>query len=246
VFITIIVLVVDKTRELGNDDNFSGGNLFYRYGTQIFNTTITIGVDSNNSKPPIHVASDLISFLTNEIKLQFGNMPNRFQCQVIDIIDRKMPTDQRKFIKTTIITKRKSEINYFILILGVGKQMVIHEFLYLKGQTKWYAPILFVMTSPLHIWGWFYPWLMKNFNASSNLKTAFNKSTYDFIDMITIVRGLSFLFSSKVKAFAQKEGLLTEDLTLVLNQSISNSQQININNSSRINLSKINSNLKTA
>jgi len=244
--ISIIVLFIDDAREKQNDDSFSGRNLFYRYGVKILDNTITIGLDSNNRKPPIQIAGDLINFITHELNSQFGSMPDRFKCQVIDIMDRKMPSDQRKFIKTTITTKRKAEINYFILILGVGKQLVIHEFLYLKGHSKWYKPVVFVLTSPLTIWGWFIPWVRKNFSTSSIIKTSMNKSTYDFIDMITIIRGLSFLFSSKIKSFAQKEGLLSEDLILVLNQSISNSQHINITNSKQVSLNKINSNLKTA
>jgi len=123
--------------------------------------------------------------------------------------------------------------------------MVIHEFLYLKGKTKWWAVLGFVLSSPLHIWFWFYPWIISNYSVYANLRSHYNKSSYDYIDILTIIRGLTFLFSTKLKTFAKKEGLLTEDLNLVLNQNISNSQNISINQSSKVNLSGITSNLKT-
>lgn len=236
---SIIVLSIDRKREENANDDFSGGKLFYRYGRQIINSTIPIGVDNNNRKPLKLIADELIQYITSEINTQFNGLSGRFQCNLVNITDRKMPNDSRKFIKTTLITKRHSEINYFILILGVGNQIVIHEYLFLKGQMKWHAPIWFVLTSPLHIWVWFYPWLMRNYSVYAGLKNSYNKSTYDFIDIITIIRGISFLFSTRLKDFAKKEGLLTEDLNLVLNQNISNSQNINIANSSRVSLNNI-------
>ncbi len=237
--ITIVTIIIDKQRESSADDNFSGGNLFYRYGKTIISSTITIGIDGNNNKPLIKIAEGLILYITNEIKIQFNNIQDRFKCDVIHITDRKMPSDQRTFIKTTVLTKRKSEINYFILIVGVGNQIVIHEYLYLKGKTKWLNTIAFIITAPLHIWFWFYPWLTKNYSVYSNLKKFYNKSSFDLIDIITVIRGLSFLFSTKLKLFAKNEGLLTEDLNMVLNQNISNSQHINISNSKDVTLKNI-------
>jgi hypothetical protein len=244
VIVTIIVIMVDKDRESAPRDDFSGGNLFYRYGKKIVNTTVTIGVDGSNHKPLITIADGLINFITVEIKQQLASLSGRFQSDIVMITDRKMPSDQRRFIKTNVVTKRGSEITYFILVVGIGKQIVIHEYLYLKGKTKWTAVLAFVLTSPLHIWFWFYPWITSNYSVYANLRSHYNKSSYDFIDIITIIRGLTFLFSTKLKSFAKSEGLLTEDLNIVLNQNISNSQNININNSNRVNLNSITSTIK--
>ena len=127
IIISIVVIIVDKGRESNNNDNFSGGNLFYKYGQNIINSTIVIGVDGNNTKPLINLAEDLILYITNEIKQQFSSLTGRFQCDVIMIADRKMAGDQRKFIKVSVVTKRGSEITYFIRVVGVGKQLVIQE-----------------------------------------------------------------------------------------------------------------------
>lgn len=244
--VTLIVILIDKQRESNTNDSFSNGNLFYRYGRQVVNSTIAIGVDKNVMNTPlINIAEKLISNIEDEIRLQFGNMTGRFDCNVILITDRKMPTDQRKFIKTKIVTKRKSEINYFILVVGAGAQIVIHEYMYLQGRIKWSNMFWFTITSPLHIWFWFYPWILKNHSVLNSLKNSYNKSSYDLIDIITIIRGLSFLFSTKLKAFAKNEGLLTEDLNIVLNQNISNSQSISINNSNKVSLSSISSHINS-
>ena len=72
----IICLLIDNFREVSPTDDFSGSNLFYRYGFEVQRSTITIGVDKIQSgKTPSDIAIELNNFLFTEISGQFVNRP---------------------------------------------------------------------------------------------------------------------------------------------------------------------------
>lgn len=242
----IICLLIDNFREASPSDDFTGSNLFYRYGLEVQNSTITIGLDKLQSgKTPSDIATALNTFLFNEISNQFANRPkDRFNIVFKEIADRKLPKDKRRFIKTFISTQRGSQINHFLLILIVGKQLIVHEYYFLKGKTKLVFSILFFALAPLHFWTWFQLWIFRNFSLINHLKQSYNNSSYELLDLETILRSMKFLTSSSIKHFAIKEGLLTDELGLVINQSISNSQNISIHNSNNVSLSNIKSTIQ--
>jgi hypothetical protein len=241
-----ICLLIDNFREESPSDDFTGSNLFYRYGLEVQSSTITIGLDKLQSgKTPSDIATALNTFLFTEISNQFANRPkDRFNIAFKEIADRKLAKDKRRFIKSFISTQRGSQINHFILILIVGKQLIVHEYYYLKGKTKLIFSILFFALAPLHFWTWFQLWIFRNFSLINHLKQSYNNSSYELIDLETILRSMKFLTASSIKHFVVKEGLLTDELGLVINQSISNSQNIAIHNSTNVNVSNIKSTIQ--
>jgi hypothetical protein len=246
VLFSIVCLLIDYFREESPTDDFTGSNLFYRYGLEVQSSTITIGLDKlQPGKTPSDIASALNNFLFTEIKSQFANRPKeRFNISFKEISDRKIPKDKRRFIKSFISTQRGSQINHFILILIVGMQLIVHEYYYLKGKTKLVFSVLFFVLAPCHFWTWFQLWVFRNFSLINHLKKSYNNSSYELIDLETILRSMKFLTSSSIKRFIVKENLLTDELGLVINQIISNSQNISIHNSNNVNLSNIKSTIQ--
>lgn len=246
VLASIICFLIDNYREQSPTDDFTGGNLFYRYGLDVESSTVTIGLDKLQSgKSAADISNALSNFLYSEIAGQFANRPkDRFNISYKEIADRKLLKDKRRFIQSFITTQRGSQINHFILILIVGKQIIVHEYYYLKGKSKLAYSILFFALAPLHFWTWFQLWIFRNFSLINHLKQSYNSSSYELIDLETIIRSMKFLTSSSIKHFVIKEGLQTDEFNLVINQSISNSQNININNSNSVSVSNIKSTIQ--
>lgn len=70
VLFSIVCLLIDYFREESPTDDFTGSNLFYRYGLEVQSSTITIGLDKlQPGKTPSDIASALNNFLFTEIKV---------------------------------------------------------------------------------------------------------------------------------------------------------------------------------
>src|SRR5689334_23828763 len=58
-----------RSREKSGSDDFSGSNLFYRYGLQVDNTTVTIGLEPKQAiaKNPADLVSSMNKYLHTSI-----------------------------------------------------------------------------------------------------------------------------------------------------------------------------------
>jgi hypothetical protein len=242
----IIAYFIDKTRHFSSpNDDFRGDNLFFRYGTEITSLIIPIGVDSTKtSKSMNDLYTELNNSITKELNAQFS-ASKAFSFDGIQVKDLKMENDVRYFLRFSFTTKRNSKLHFFIYAPIIGKQLIIHESIYLDGNYYWYDVLRFIFFSPVTMFIWGRKWLMREYSIINSMTNRFSKSSFDYIDTLTLMRTLHFIIQIQIKEFARRNNLLSDELNNLLTQNINSTQNININQSSGISFGNLTSSAKS-
>ena len=211
-------------------DNFKGDELFFKYGRQIFSQIVPIGLNDEQEKDIQEIKVKLINELIENSINNYVDEENYSQT-LLTVIDKEKKTDKREFIRIKITTQRKSSMYYFLYIKTVGKQILIHHYAYLQGRHYWYTLLSFFTWTPVTILFWLHRYITKRFDILSHLNTHFDRSSYDLIDTKSFFQAISFNFSTSTKKFAQTNDLLTEELSTAINNTIYNSQTVQIEKS---------------
>lgn len=217
-------------RQEDSIDNFKGDELFFKYGRQIFSQIVPIGLNDEQEKDIQEIKIKLIDELIENSINNYVDEENYSQT-LLTVIDKEKKTDKREFIRIKITTQRKSSLYYFLYIKTVGKQILIHHYAYLQGRHYWYTLLSFLTWTPVTILFWLYRYITKRFDILSHLNTHFDRSSYDLIDTKSFFQAISFNFSTSTKKFAQTNDLLTEELSTAINNTIYNSQTVQIEKS---------------
>ncbi len=249
VYITLAVCLValayfiDKNGESSPNDDFKNDNLFYRYGNEIYTEIIPLGYDKNaNLQNPSQLQSELSNYLADSLKRQYSAMSSYHQTE-LKITDLKLKKDERTFIRATFNTTRKSTLTYFLHINLIGHQLMIHHYMYLRGHHKWYNALSFIVWAPIHLFFWYGRWVRGGYSIQNRLNKSYNQSSFETINLKSILRSIIFNVMTNTQKFAKQKGLLSEVLEKIIFNQISNSQNINISNSNNLSLGNITSNL---
>lgn len=228
----------DKKRELVSSDDFKDDNLLFRYGNKLTQTTLPIPVMPDWTDKRM---SRLVNALQQTIATQIRSRFSSSEVEVtnpIYIKDRRMPRDNRNFLKIVFRSRRGSQISHFTRYEIEGKLIVAHYFTYIRGSYKWHDIVDFVITGPLHVWFWVLDWIQNQYSIIAAISKYVNNS-FDQIDLKTFFEASYFILMSETRNVLREEGLLSEELDRIISVNIDNSQKINITGSQGITIGDI-------
>lgn len=228
---------LDLKREKKETDNFKDNNLFFRYGYRINRTVFSIPIDTNWSDGKI---DDFAAEMSQTIAVKTHERLKHPTVYLVTILDKKLKSDSKNFLKMVFRTKRGSQLSHFVYYAVSGKSIVAHYFTYVRGTYQWYDVFNFVFFCPISIWFWSIPWINNQFSIISSISTTIDNS-FDVIDLSTFYESSYYALLDETRIILKENGLLTEELAQVIFNNINNnnSQNVNINNSSGLNLGNI-------
>ena len=239
ILFSIIAYLIDKANDSNPNDNFKGNRLFFRYGSKIYRAIVPIGMDKTSAiKNAFEVQKELMAFLAQKLQKEYHGMVS-YEQKMLKIKDLKLPKDEKLFLKASFKTTRKSMLTYFICPITLGHQVIIHHYGFLRGLHKWNDALSFFLWAPLHIWGWAYNWVRGIYSIQNRLNVQYDESSFETINLTTIIQSLVFTLMIGTKKFAADKGLLTEELEKIIYNNINNSQNINIQGSRNFSLGNI-------
>jgi hypothetical protein len=230
----------DQLREQNATDTFQNQNLFFRYGTPIKVTEFPIPANSSWTEKETAEIAHKMNQRVESRSMERLCMPGISAFGTIDIIDKRLLTDKRSFLKVVYKTIRGSQLSHFVHYAVAGKSIVAHYYTYIRGATKWHDVFNFVFFSPLTIWFWGIPWL-KNQCSILSLISRTEANSFDAIDLTTFYESSYYVLLDETRAFLKENGLLSEEVAQVIFNNISNnnSQNINISRSRNVSLGRI-------
>jgi hypothetical protein len=230
----------DQVREQNSTDTFQNQNLFFRYGTPINVTEFPIPANSSwSEKETVEIAQRMNQRVESR-SMERLRMKGIAAFGTIDIIDKRLFTDKRSFLKVVYKTIRGSQLSHFVHYAVAGKSIVAHYYTYIRGATKWHDVFNFVFFSPLTIWFWGIPWL-KNQCSILSVISRTEANSFDAIDLTTFYESSYYVLLDETRAFLKDNGLLSEEVAQVIFNNISNnnSQNISISRSRNVSLGRI-------
>lgn len=230
----------DQLREQNATDTFQNQNLFFRYGTPVKVTEFPIPANSSWTEKETAEIAQKMNQRVEARSMERLCMQGISAFGAIDVIDKRLFTDKRSFLKVVYKTIRGSQLSHFVHYAVAGKSIVAHYYTYIRGATKWHDVFNFVFFSPLTIWFWGIPWL-KNQCSILSLISRTEANSFDAIDLTTFYESSYYVLLDETRAFLKENGLLSDEVAQVIFNNISNnnSQNINISRSRNVSLGRI-------
>ena len=229
IVLTIKAYNIEKERETGLSDNFTGNNLFFRYGYRINQTAFSIPSGTKSEEMP---ASKLADTLQENIKQESTIRLGAINAQVITITDKKI-NDSKNFVRLIFRTQRGSQLSHFVHYATTGKAVVAHYFTYVRGTYKWDDVVDFVLLSPFKIWGWGMEWRKDEYSILATI-SSYIANSYDLIDLTTFFESSYYVLMDETRNNLQELGLLSEELNQVIVNNIHNTQNVDVSNSRNV------------
>lgn len=232
----------DRIREEKATDDFRHLNLLYRYGARISQTTFSFDTKPEWSSDQIaQFADNLRDRVAAQVKARFTNaaVTNPFY-----VSDKDQNSDKRAFLRIQFTTMRGSSLTQFAYYGVSGKTIIVHYITRIRGRYAWHDVVDFVITGPITVWGWGMAWLNNEYSILAALSTRFNNS-YDLIDLTTQLRAISLVLLTETQTMLDEHGLLSDLLKQVIVNNITNTQEVNINQSSGVSLGNIGNTVAT-
>lgn len=237
IIFAVAAYFIDRDFEKSPQDHFKGNNLFFRYGRKAFETIIPIGMEEEATREDAESLLERFrEFLWNAANEQFGGMKEVSLEQQHNIKDLGWAKEdsyryhhgEKEFFKAAFQTARKSSLYYFVHFNLVGRQLLVHHYVYLRGRHFWYHALVFFATAPFHVWFWGYAWVKGRYSILGRLNQYYDRSSYDLIDLKSYFSSACNGMMMATQRFARAYGLLTEELEKVIRQNISLAQRANI------------------
>jgi len=230
--LAFLALRREKARANSKNDSFEDDNLFFRHGSLYRYSRFPIRfrktIDHQTRQDTMQTMGEsLVESMREEIdsEIPFGT----HKTEIIEIHDKGMRSDRRKFIRFQFQGQRGAEANHFILFQYVGNYIIINLSSYLRGIAHWYDYALFYLSSPLNIWFWIWPWLRGQHSILSSLSKNLDNS-FETFDMLSYMRASRYTILEAIKEYLRNNNLLSEELEQMINvQMIYNvGHQVNI------------------
>jgi hypothetical protein len=230
----------DRLREQNATDTFQNQNLFFRYGKAIKVTEFPIPTKRSWTERETVEIAEKMNQTVETASMERLAMPGITAFGTIDIIDKRLISDKRSFLKVVYQTMRGSQLSHFVHYAVNGKSIVAHYYTYIRGATKWHDVFHFVFFSPLTIWFWGIPWL-KNQCSILSMISRTEANSFDAIDLTTFYESSYYVLLDETRAFLKEHGLLTDEVAQVIFNNISNnnSQNISISRSRNVSMGRI-------
>ncbi|MCB0562754.1 MAG: hypothetical protein KDD01_00090 [Phaeodactylibacter sp.] len=237
VIFAAVAYFIDRDYDRTPQDDFKGGNLFFRYGRRVFETVIPISLEEGVKEEDAESLLERFrEFLWNAIHDQFEGLKEVSLEQEHTVRDLGWNKEdsyhyrhgEKTFLKATFRTARKSTLYYFIYLNLVGRQLLVHHYVYIRGRHFWYHALVFIVSAPAHVWLWGYSWVKGRYSILGRLNRYHDKSSYDLIDLKSYFGSACFGMIMATKRFAKVYGLLTEELEKVIFNNLHNLQNTDI------------------
>jgi len=230
---TIYAYISEKKRFFLRNEFFKNGNLFFRYGAEVFYRAIPIPVkDEWSAEDSGKFGYKIIDRIQDNFIHSYGSNPLNGS-QIVTIIgatDRKSPGDSRGFLKISFAGARGAVFSRFITFQVLGKNVVIHMIAYLLGMPKILDIIYFVISSPFTILTWLFRWLRDEYSIYSTLAKDIDNS-FEIIDMeayfVSTKKNIADCISEELRV----HGIYTEKLGQIINNTFNNAN-VNFGNQS--------------
>lgn len=221
----IAAYFIDRDFDQDPQDHFKGNNLFFRYGRKAFEAVIPIGLEEGASREEAESLMERFrEFLWHAANEQFGHLKGVTLVQKQVIKDLGWPGEdsyhyrhgEKEFFRATFQTARKSTLYYFVHFDLVGRQLVVHHYVFVRGRHFWYHALVFFASAPFHVWLWGYSWVKGRYSILGRLNRHYDNSSFDLIDLRSYFRSAGFGMMAATRRFAKTYGLLTEELEQVI------------------------------
>lgn len=241
--ITSLLCFLDLERDQNPNDNFKGKSLFFRYGEEIFSSSIVLRhsyTDKEIIKPKSLnlVINDFYDFFKENVRSEFSNNQTESVKQ-FNIHDLNFKNQSKKFLKIMFSTPRKTKIIYFINVELFGNQIIVNYRIYLQGKYFWDDVGVFVLNAPFHIWFWIVKWLRNQYSIRNRLSVRFDESPFESIDFQSIIQSMNFFTLETIKRFAVNNDLFNAETERMILLSIDNSTKLNITKSPNFSIENI-------
>jgi hypothetical protein len=220
ILLSALAYAVDKQRERDARDDFSGGWLFYRYGSEIDSTVLPLPAQAEwSAEQTMEFGQSLQASLASRIvaRLPASAVEVAADCVITD----QESGEKKSFIRLVVRSHFGSMLTHFIHYASFGRTITAHYFTFLRGSHGDWAAVKFILESPLTIWFWGIPWLRNRHSIAADL-SAFRASSFDGIDLRTMATLTSQVVYEETAVVLDELGLLTEDVKRVLNVHIQN------------------------
>ncbi len=228
----------DKIRDQATTEEFSGENLFFRYGTRIVDDSIVIPLPSNLDVESVKALSqELITAITEDVKSEFSDFNVSINNEY-PVIDKTQTEDTRLFSLMNFTSPRGSEVNHFIRMEQSGANLVAFFFTHFRGVHSQWDLYDHAITAPLHALFWVTQWYRNQTSIIANISKSVNNA-FDKLDVKTFIEASNHAIYRQFREVLVKHDLLVESVERAINVSIDNSQNISISDSSDINIGSI-------
>ncbi len=218
----------DQEREKRSLDDFSGGGLFFRYGSQVASVVWAIPVKPEWSREETGSFADSLRLRVAE-KVS-ARLPSD-SVQILDsvIIREKNRSLRKPFARVWAKTDLGSLIVHFLHFAAFGRSLTLHYRSFVRGTHTRLDAIKFVVAAPLSVWLWLLPWINNEYSIQSRLAN-FYISSYDDMDLDTLYSTTHSLLLNGLQEVLEEEGILTEELQQLIFNHITNSnvQQVSV------------------
>ncbi|MCO6479588.1 MAG: hypothetical protein J5I94_23335 [Phaeodactylibacter sp.] len=237
IIFAVAAYFIDRDFDQAPQDHFKGNNLFFRYGRKAFEAVIPISLEETATREEAeHLKECFREFLWNSANEQFGPLKEVTLEQQHLIKDLGWSREdsyhyrhgEKEFFKATFQTPRKSTLFYFVYFTLIGRHLMVHHYVYLRGRHFWYHALVFFATAPFHVWFWGYSWVKGRYSILGRLNRYHDSSSYAVVDLKSYFRSACFGMMMATRRFAKVYGLLTEELEKVIWHNVSGLQGIDI------------------
>ncbi len=222
---TIYAYISEKQRLFLRNEFFKNGNLFFRYGDEVFFKTMHIPVkEAWSPEESGKFGYEIIDNIQNSFIHSYGSNPLNGS-QVVALIgatDRERPGDSRGFLKISFAGARGAVFSRFITFQVLGKNVVIHLLGYLLGMPRLLDIIYFVMASPFTILTWLFRWLRQEYSIYATLAKEIDNS-FEIIDMEAYYTSTKQVIANCINEALKAHGLYTRELAMIVNATFNNS-----------------------
>jgi hypothetical protein len=216
----------DHEREKQSLDDFQGGGLFFRYGTQVESARWVVPVKPEWSAEETRAFAETLRRKVAE-RIDHHLPDDSVQVMGTVVIREKNRSLGKEFARVCAKTGLGSLIVHFFHFAPFGRSMTLHYRSFVRGTHTPLDIVKFVLASPLSFWLWIWPWANNEYSILSRL-SHFYESSYDDMDLQTIYVTSHSLLLNELRNVLEEEGILTEELRQMIFNQITNNNVQNV------------------
>jgi hypothetical protein len=226
VFAFVLVRMREERRLVGGDsDQFRGGNMFFRYGEEIFHTAFSISFDRTWS---LEKVAAFIGFLRGQLFEQIRDkLPAGIEITPDFPVKNLSTGAEKSFIRILARTSQGSLVSHFVHFEPIGHTFTAHYFTFSRGLERPLEVLRFVLESPVRIFYWFLPHALARYSILARV-SSFEDDAFDLIELQTRYHTISSLLWEETEAVFREAGILTAELAQTIVNNIASAQQVNI------------------
>lgn len=226
----------EKKKIESGDEKFKNDNLFFSYGIELSNDTVSIPVKQDwTAEDSLNFGNSIIKRIQDKLHDSIGVKPlkGKLTLQIIGATDKDRPNEPRGFLKIYFTGNLGAVLTQFITFQTIGKNLVFHKMIFLLGIAHWYDKLFFFLTSPFTFLFWIVTWIRGEYSIYSVISRGIANS-FEVLDLRAFLTSSREVISEAFITVLKEHDLYTEDLMLTVNNNFNNIYHTNHNYGNQI------------